>query len=859
MKDLCGQWFLAVAFSLVLCGAIVAPSHAQSAKAVLSGTVVDPVGGVVANASVTAKSDSNVENKATSDQSGKFSISDLAPGTYTVEVSAQGFAMASRQGVQVGPGQNQDLTISLSLGSVNDAVTVEAESSGSVAAQFAPMDGLLEARSARTEITPVFVQNFASPLADFSELVQMAPGTFSVNSNGVGLGDSKTYFRGFADGFYDIDYDGIPFYDTNTPSHHSWAFFPDPSIGSVDFDRSPGSASTIGPTPFGGSIHLLSPDMPQTELFRASISYGSFNTILEDANYNETFGASKHSSLILDYNHLSSDGFQTFNIQTRNAAYAKFQHKFSDDNVLTGYFGVVYVDSNTPNAKGPTRAEVNSPLYGYNYLLNNVTDPTNPLYALNYQFYTYHIPTTFSYLAWTKKFGRGWQIDFRPYSLSYYNHQYYNNPSFGADGLTPKAPATSSTSAVDKLNSYIKAGETFTASAFSKYGVLLTGVWYEWATTNRYQIPSNPLTLVDTHLGNFHEEFITKSAQPFVEYQYHVTPKLTLSAGFKYAFFSQALTQYQDNGKTVGCLGGVLTPNNNTGICVGGVPSVFHYANYNAYLPSVDANYHVTSHWSVYGQFATGTVVPPSGVFDVAGANVALTPKPTGANSYQGGSVLKLRNVTLNADVYYIHYQNAYVASPDPNTTSAYDYSTGGDSVSKGFEGELNVYVTHGLSFYVNGTVGTARYVSQMVPVNGVLAVNPNYNLWVANTPSDTEAFGLTYQQKYFDIGIFDKRVGSMWNDATAANGGTANQVIPIDPFNVTNLFINYTLRQGSRFDQTKFRLSFNNLFNTRGITSVTQAAKASVYTPGNTDTLGLLPGRSISMTATFGFSIRGR
>jgi len=858
MKGSRKHWFLALAIGLILCVGVPYPSQAQNAKAVLSGTVLDPVGGVVANATVVAKSESSVESKATTDQAGKFSIPDLAVGNYRVEVSAQGFAMASRQDVQVGSGQVEEISISLSLGSVNDAVTVEAESSGSVAAQYAPMDGLLEARSARTEVTPIFIQNFASPLSDFSELVQMAPGTFSVNSNGIGLGDSKTYFRGFADGFYDIDYDGIPFYDTNTPSHHSWAFFPDPSIGSVDFDRSPGSASTIGPTPFGGSIHLLSPEMPQTELIRASVSYGSFNTILVDANYNETFGASKRSSLILDYNHLSSDGFQTFNDQTRNAAMAKFQHKFSEDNVLTGYVGVVYVDSNTPNAKGPTRAEVNSPLYGYNYLLNNVTDPTNPLYALNYRFYTYHVPTTFSYIGWTKKFGRGWQIDFKPYSLSYYNHQYYNNPSFAADGLTPKLPATSSTSAVDKLNSYIKAGETFTASAFSKYGVLLTGVWYEWSTTNRYQIPSNPLTRVDTTLGNFHEEFITKSAQPFVEYQYHVTPKLTLSAGFKYAYFNQALTQYQDNGKTVGCLGGSLV-GGTTGVCVGGLASTFHAATYNAYLPSVDANYHVTSHWSVYGQFATGTVVPPSGVFDVAGGNVALTPKPTGAKSYQGGSVLKLKNVTLNTDVYYIRYQNAYVASPDPNNTSAFDYSTGGDSASKGFEGELNVYIRHGLSFYINGTAGTAKYISQMVPVNGVMTVNPNYNLWVASTPSDTEAFGLTYQQKYFDIGIFNKRVGSMWNDATAANGGTANQVVPIDPFNVTNLYFNYTLRKGSRFDQTKFRLSFNNLFDTRSITTVTQAAKASVYTPGNGDFLGLLPGRSITMSVTVGFSIRGR
>ncbi len=39
---------------------------------------------------------------------------------------------------------------------------------------------------------------------------------------------------------------------------------------------------------------------------------------------------------------------------------------------------------------------------------------------------------------------------------------------------------------------------------------------------------------------------------------------------------------------------------------------------------------------------------------------------------------------------------------------------------------------------------------------------NPNNNLWVAYTPSNTQTWGLTYQQKYLDFGILDKRVGPM-------------------------------------------------------------------------------------------------
>jgi len=76
----------------------------------------------------------------------------------------------------------------------------------------------------------------------------------SARSDGAGLGDSKTFFRGFQDGDYTMTFDGIPFkrYEyANTPF---LAFFPGQFIGQTVFDRSPGSASTIGPTNFGGSI-----------------------------------------------------------------------------------------------------------------------------------------------------------------------------------------------------------------------------------------------------------------------------------------------------------------------------------------------------------------------------------------------------------------------------------------------------------------------------------------------------------------------------------------------------------------------------------------------------------------------------
>jgi iron complex outermembrane receptor protein len=187
-------WCLVLAIIALVGGAGPVQLRAQQKdSASISGTVQDPVGGAVQNATVVAKSESSgAAFRGMTDQVGKFSILNLPPGNYTVEVSASGFALAIRQGVKATADRAEDLMIGLTLGSVSDAITVEAASSGSIAAQNAPMDGLLEARSARTEVTPIFIQNFTSPMADFGELVEMAPGTFSLNTNGIGLGQDKT-------------------------------------------------------------------------------------------------------------------------------------------------------------------------------------------------------------------------------------------------------------------------------------------------------------------------------------------------------------------------------------------------------------------------------------------------------------------------------------------------------------------------------------------------------------------------------------------------------------------------------------------------------------------------------------------
>jgi iron complex outermembrane receptor protein len=797
----CWRRALAVVVCVFLC-ATGLQAQSDAGAVTVGGTVLDVAGKPIANAAVTVKNEATgLVRGAVTGSNGRFSVTGLPAGVYSVEASAPSFATSRRTGLKLAAGGTEDIGLSLNIGELSQTVTVEGTIS--VAAELAPSQSTLEARSAKSEISPEYIQNFASPVADYTELLNNAPGTFSVNPNGVGLGDSKTYFRGFADGQYTMLVDGIPFNDTNSPTHHSWAFFPSQFIAGIDFDRSPGSAATIGPTNFGGSINLLSRSVPYNMGIRATASYGSFNTrmLALDFDSGQFGGSGKKSSFVINLHQMLSDGYQTYNYQKRVAGFLKYQYRLSDRTTFTLFAGLVDLWTNTPNTKGPTRAQVAQ--FGDDYLLSG--DPSRPDY---YGYNFYHVQTDFEYFGIHSDLGHGWKLDNKMYTYRYWNKQNYQN------GAT-----LTKTSGVDKLNGYRKVGDVLAVSHESTRGILRTGLWYEWAYTDRYQIPTDPRTWVDAPLSNFHENFITTSLQPFVEYEYRVTRDLSLTAGIKLANYNMNFTQFADNGKTVGSLNGA--------------PSVMHDATFRSWMPSIDARYKLKSNWSVYAQFATGSVIPPTNVFDTKGALVAVLPKPTTTKTYQIGSVVKFNRVTLDVDGYYSHFQNPYSSTPDPSGEPVF-FQTG-PSNTKGVEAESNILIGHGFSLYLNGTLGSAKYAQT--------------GLWVANAPKNTETVGFTYRVKSWDLGFFNKRIGTMYND----NGAT-NQAVAIDPFNVSNVYLNYTIRGDSYLRGTKIRFGVNNLMDNHSIVGVTPASTAtSIAAPG--DILTLLPARSVSLTVTFGYA----
>jgi hypothetical protein len=100
----------------------------QVNQARLLGTVSDQSGGVVAGATVTITDvQKNVSRTLTTDSAGEYVAPNLDPDTYTLRVEFRGFKTFTRQGMQLGVGQEARVDVTLQPGEQAQTITVTEE------------------------------------------------------------------------------------------------------------------------------------------------------------------------------------------------------------------------------------------------------------------------------------------------------------------------------------------------------------------------------------------------------------------------------------------------------------------------------------------------------------------------------------------------------------------------------------------------------------------------------------------------------------------------------------------------------------------------------------------------------------
>jgi hypothetical protein len=121
--------FLACLFCCSLAACLSTPAlYAQGVGAAIEGTVRDSTGGVIPGAAITVIStETNQQRAAISNSAGLFSVPDLPPGKYRVQVSCQGFKTRVVENIELVVGQQLVLNTALQVGEITQRVMVTGE------------------------------------------------------------------------------------------------------------------------------------------------------------------------------------------------------------------------------------------------------------------------------------------------------------------------------------------------------------------------------------------------------------------------------------------------------------------------------------------------------------------------------------------------------------------------------------------------------------------------------------------------------------------------------------------------------------------------------------------------------------
>jgi hypothetical protein len=116
---------LAKRATLAVCLLFSTSLFAQFETSEVLGTVHDPSGSPVPNASVTlTNQDTNIEAKTTTNSDGNYDFFNVRVGRYTVAVEASGFSKATATDIDITVGTRQRVDLTMQVGAITESVTV---------------------------------------------------------------------------------------------------------------------------------------------------------------------------------------------------------------------------------------------------------------------------------------------------------------------------------------------------------------------------------------------------------------------------------------------------------------------------------------------------------------------------------------------------------------------------------------------------------------------------------------------------------------------------------------------------------------------------------------------------------------
>ncbi len=713
---------------------------------------------------------------------------------------------------------------------------------------LAPSQSSLNAFQPVSIVSDKIIKDVVPAGADYNETAKYTPGFLSNNANGIG--DSKSGWRGYQDGQFNITFDGIPFGDANDPTHHSAAYFPASFLSRVTVDRGPGSSSQVGYATFGGTMGLNSLTLADKAGGTIGMSYGNHNTFTTSVSAQSGYDAATGTRALVAFSHIGSDGQLQFGDSSTNQGLIKVEKQFGEVKITALATGGTERYTNVNSITWPQFLA-----HGVNY--GQVND--NPR-STQYAGYNNSLKATDMEYVRADWNGGDIRVDNTVYSYSYWYPRNQNNgidqtiegnasvankgtlrsvtfPSGGTSYLY-SGVTDGDVTGYYKINSYRAFGDILNVAKDVNIpmfaGTFRTGMWVEHISNDRAQ------QYVDYTTGKTYDQIGGLSSgnvvaptgaaykldlnskivnvQPFMEYEWRVTDRLSVTPGYKFESFTRDHTAVVNQT--------TLTP-------------IAYKNTYTANLPFLAARYKLNDEVTVYAQASKGFLAPTVSAYYVTDPSLNKI-EPQSTTNYQVGAVYKTQDITLAANIYRVTATNFPITTVTNGLTT---YENGGTARYQGIEAEGTYALFNGLAAYASGALMSAKYTT------GAYS-----GLRVGNAPSHTFATGLIYDDQTYFASLLQKFTGDYYG-----SGGQKASTIPVPGLNKVSGYNTTDFVAGVRSnvlkkiglgERAEFKLGVSNIFNHRNITDIggdpTTVTAATAYSTSTKMSYSFMPGRTI-------------
>lgn len=308
------------------------PLSAAAQTATVSGVVVDQLGARLPGVTVTLVGDGRETGRATSGSDGAFSLANVAPGRYQVRGELSGFSTATSEPFFVGAGGSVTTSLSLSVGTLSDAVVV-------TAAATAVSQGVIG--SPVTVIDQRTLDAINKP--DVLEALRLTPGTTIQQTGGRG-GNASIFLRGGDSDFTKVLVDGMSANDIG--GGVDLAQLQTTGVGRIEVLRQSNSV-LYGSDALTGVVNIETRrGRTRVPELQYTLDGGNFGTVHNDLAFG---GAVKRFDYFSDYSFFDTDN-EVPNNGYRNHTYAgRFGVALGRGTDLSGTLRHIDARSGNPN------------------------------------------------------------------------------------------------------------------------------------------------------------------------------------------------------------------------------------------------------------------------------------------------------------------------------------------------------------------------------------------------------------------------------------------------------------------------------------------------------------------------------